>query len=200
MAMVPLVFLLPLLLPAQVLSLPHASDVCIVGAGISGASTAFFLTNYTTSPALHLRVFERRPRVGGRLATVTIAGDHFEAGGSIIHPRNLHARRFADLLGLAVKTGDDDDWLGIWDGTRFVFQTLRPPPPGSSWLRRKLHGLLNSLLLLNRYGLSLLRMDRFVQVTAWTSLFNILSYPRTRKSISIPARRKRFTIPSIETN
>ncbi|KAK3143256.1 hypothetical protein QOZ80_4AG0298150 [Eleusine coracana subsp. coracana] len=156
--------LLLLLLPAQVLPLPNAGDVCIVGAGISGASTAFFLTNYTsTSAASQLRVFERRPRVGGRLGTVTVAGDHFEAGGSIIHPRNLHARRFADLLGLAVETGADDDWLGIWDGTRFVFQTLRPPPAGSSWLRRKLHGLLNSLLLFNRYGLSLLKMDRFVQ-------------------------------------
>ncbi|TKW23671.1 hypothetical protein SEVIR_3G001800v4 [Setaria viridis] len=161
--MLPLFVFLVLLLPA--LPLPRASaDICIVGAGISGASTAFFLTNYTTS--LHgaqLRVFERRHRVGGRLATVAIAGDHFEAGGSIIHPRNLHARRFADLLGLAVKAGGDDDWLGIWDGKRFVFQTLRPLPPGSSWWRRKLHGLLNSLLLLRRYGLSLLKMDKFVQ-------------------------------------
>ncbi|XP_062227280.1 farnesylcysteine lyase [Phragmites australis] len=157
--------LLLLLLPVP--PLPHASaagHICIVGAGISGASTAFFLTNYTTSLAPgSLTVFERRPKVGGRLGTVAIAGDHFEAGGSIIHPRNLHARRFADLLGLAVKTGGDDDWLGIWDGHRFVFHTLRPPPPGSSWWRRKLHGFLNSLLLLKRYGLSLLKMDRFVQ-------------------------------------
>ncbi|CAL5070964.1 unnamed protein product [Urochloa decumbens] len=165
--MLPLFLFLPLL-PAA-LPLPRASasasaDICIVGAGISGASTAFFLTNYTTS--LHgaqLRVFERRHKVGGRLATVDIAGDRFEAGGSIIHPRNLHARRFADFLGLAVKAGGDDDWLGIWDGKNFVFQTLRPLPPGSSWWRRKLHGLLNSLLLLRRYGLSLLKMDKFVQ-------------------------------------
>ncbi|KAL6651686.1 hypothetical protein ACP70R_010611 [Stipagrostis hirtigluma subsp. patula] len=155
--------MLPLVVLLLLLPLTHAAgDICIVGAGISGASTAFFLTNYSTL-APNLRVFERHDRVGGRLATVAIAGDHFEAGGSIIHPRNLHARRFADLLGLAVKTGGDDDWLGIWDGHRFVFQTLRPPPPGASWWRRKLHGLLNSLLLLNRYGLSLLKMDKFVQ-------------------------------------
>ncbi|KAF8643287.1 hypothetical protein HU200_066922 [Digitaria exilis] len=155
------------LLPA--LPLPGASasaDICIVGAGISGASTAFFLTNYTSSIHGHgpqLRVFERRHRVGGRLATVAVAGDRFEAGGSIIHPRNLHARRFADLLGLAVEAAGDDDWLGIWDGKSFLFQTLRPLPPGTSWWRRKLHALLNSLLLLRRYGLSLLKMDRFVQ-------------------------------------
>ncbi|WVZ81508.1 hypothetical protein U9M48_028875 [Paspalum notatum var. saurae] len=165
----PLFLVLVLLLPAAApLRLPHASaaspDICIVGAGISGASTAFFLTNYTTSLAgPQLRIFERRHGVGGRLGTVSIAGDRFEAGGSIIHPRNLHARRFADLLGLAASTGGDDDWLGIWDGKTFVFQTLRPPPPGSSWWRRKLHGLLNSLLLFRRYGMSLLKMDRFVQ-------------------------------------
>jgi prenylcysteine oxidase/farnesylcysteine lyase len=87
-----------------------------VGAGISGASTAFFLTNYSTS--LHgarLRVFERRHRVGGRLATVAIAGDRFEARGSIIHPRNLHARCFVDLPGLAIKDGGQDVWLGTWE-------------------------------------------------------------------------------------
>ncbi|XP_020182663.1 farnesylcysteine lyase [Aegilops tauschii subsp. strangulata] len=162
--------LLPVLLlvhpPFPQAAAAAAEDICIVGSGISGASTAFFLTNYTApDPAPQLRVFERRDRVGGRLATVTVAGEVFEAGGSIIHPRNLHVRRFADLLGLAAKTGgdNDEDWLGIWDGARFVFKTLRPPPPGSSWLRRKLHGLANSLLLLRRYGLSLLRMDSFVQ-------------------------------------
>lgn len=160
--MLPLLFLLPFLQATTA-----ADDICIVGSGISGSSTAFFLTNYTSSAlalaGAQLRVFERLDRVGGRLATVTVAGDEFEAGGSIIHPRNLHVRRFADLLGLAAKTGGDDDWLGIWDGARFVFQTLRPAPPGSSWLRRKLYGLLNSLLLLRRYGLSLLKMDSFVQ-------------------------------------
>ncbi|XP_040378835.1 farnesylcysteine lyase isoform X1 [Oryza brachyantha] len=151
--------LVPLLLHAAA-----AGDICIVGSGISGSSTAFFLSNYTTVlSGGQLRVFERRAKVGGRLATVTVAGDDFEAGGSIIHPRNLHVRRFADLLGLAAKTNGDDDWLGIWDGSRFVFQTLRPPPPGASWLRRKLHALLNTLHLLKRYGLSLVKMDRFVQ-------------------------------------
>jgi prenylcysteine oxidase/farnesylcysteine lyase len=174
--MLPLFLSLLALLP--VLPLPHASgdaDICIVGGGISGASTAFFLTNYTTSLAgAQLRVFERRHKAGGRLGTVTLAGDSFEAGGSIIHPRNLHARRFADLLGLAAKVGGDDDWLGIWDGKSFIFQTLRPPPTGSSWWRRKLHSLLNSLLLLRRYGLSLLKMDKFVQVNSSFSTVIIL--------------------------
>jgi prenylcysteine oxidase/farnesylcysteine lyase len=152
-----------LLLPSLHAAIATADDICIVGSGISGASTAFFLTNYT-SALPQLRVFERRDKVGGRLATVTVGGNDFEAGGAIIHPKNLHVRRFAALLGLAARADGDDDWLGIWDGGRFVFRTLRPPPPGSSWLRRRLHGLANTLLLLRRYGLSLLRMDSFVQV------------------------------------
>uniref|UniRef100_A0A0E0H0R5 Prenylcysteine lyase domain-containing protein n=1 Tax=Oryza nivara TaxID=4536 RepID=A0A0E0H0R5_ORYNI len=160
----PMPILLLLLLLPQGQGHGGAGDICIVGSGISGSSTAFFLTNYTTAlSGAQLRVFERRAKVGGRLATVTVSGDHFEAGGSIIHPRNLHVRRFADLLGLEAKTDGDDDWLGIWDGHRFVFQTLRPLPPGTSWLRRKLHTLVNSLRLFKRYGLSLLKMDRFVQ-------------------------------------
>ncbi|KAM0911355.1 hypothetical protein ACQ4PT_013514 [Festuca glaucescens] len=164
----PLTFSMPPLFLLLLLSSIHAStadDICIVGSGISGSSTAFFLTNYTAPIPAQLRVFERRDRVGGRLATVAVGGDNFEAGGSVIHPRNLHVRRFADLLGLAARDDGegDDDWLGIWDGARFVFRTLRPPPPGSSWLRRRLHALVNSLLLLRRYGLSLLRMDSFAQ-------------------------------------
>jgi prenylcysteine oxidase / farnesylcysteine lyase len=57
--------------------------ICIVVASISNASTVFFLTNYTTSPALHLRFFERCSRVSGCFTTITIARDYFEAGGSM---------------------------------------------------------------------------------------------------------------------
>jgi len=32
-----------------------------------------------------------------------------QASGSINHPHNLHVRCFADLLGPAVKAGDNDD-------------------------------------------------------------------------------------------
>uniref|UniRef100_M8BKJ4 Uncharacterized protein n=1 Tax=Aegilops tauschii TaxID=37682 RepID=M8BKJ4_AEGTA len=37
------------------------------------------------------------------------------------------------------------------------------PPPGSSWLHCNQRGLVNSLMPLNLYGLSLLKMDSFVQ-------------------------------------
>lgn len=99
------------------------------------------------------------------MATVTIGGDTFEAGASIIHPKNLHALGFARLLHLNTKTGDEaDSWFGIWDGSRFVFQTLKPPSTSSSSLYRKMYPILNSLIMVWRYGISLLRMDRFVKV------------------------------------
>ncbi|KAG1328097.1 farnesylcysteine lyase [Cocos nucifera] len=169
---------LPLLPASGVLAAP---GVCVVGSGIGGASVAYFLKQYTCAEQGGLclddiRIFERRGRVGGRMATVTIGGDTFEAGASIIHPKNLHARRFASLLGLNRKTkaskldpnanassSPDSSWFGVWDGERFVFKTLPPAPSSSSTIYRKIHELLNSLLLFRRYGFSPLRMERFVK-------------------------------------
>jgi hypothetical protein len=79
----PRVVVTPVPMLKELLRMRFTSDVCIVGDGVSSASTAFFLTNYTTCHALHLRVFERRPRVSSCFTTITIAGDRFEAGGSI---------------------------------------------------------------------------------------------------------------------
>ncbi|XP_008783319.1 farnesylcysteine lyase [Phoenix dactylifera] len=170
---------LPLLRAPGALAAP---GVCVVGSGIGGASVAYFLKQYTCAEkgglcVNDIRIFERRGRVGGRMATVTIGGDTFEAGASIIHPKNLHALRFASLLGLKRKTkasevdpnsnasssSSSSSGFGVWDGERFVFKTLPPPPSSSSAIYRMIRELLNSLLLFRRYGFSLLRMERFVK-------------------------------------
>jgi len=39
-------------------------------------------------------------KVGGRLATVTIDGREYEAGGSIIHPKNQYMVNFTRILGI----------------------------------------------------------------------------------------------------
>ncbi|WOL17869.1 farnesylcysteine lyase [Canna indica] len=158
-----------------------SSKVCVVGSGIGGSSVAHFLKHYTCAKSAEvpcmddIRILERSRRVGGRMATVTIGGDTFEAGASIIHPKNRHALGFARLLNLNTKTEDDSDydpksnvsssssWFGIWDGSRFVFQTLPPPSSSSSALYRKMYPLLNSLVIFWRYGISLIRMNRFVK-------------------------------------
>lgn len=98
------------------------------------------------------------------MRTVIVGEDTFEAGGSIIHPKNLHALGFAKSLNLSVNSNSDDDsWFGIWDGSKFILKGLKPADGESSYLYRKLYGFLNDLRIFWRYGFSLFRMDRFVQ-------------------------------------
>lgn len=48
---------------------------------------------------MKIDLFERG-EVGGRLATMTLQGQEYEAGGSVIHPLNLHMKRFVKDLGM----------------------------------------------------------------------------------------------------
>jgi oxygen-dependent protoporphyrinogen oxidase len=54
--------------------------IAIVGAGLSGLATAFYLKR--ALPAVELVVFEAGPRPGGKLQTVEIEGFRFEAGAN----------------------------------------------------------------------------------------------------------------------
>lgn len=99
------------------------------------------------------------------MATVAIGGDTFEAGASILHPKNFHARNFSDLLNLGTSDPSSSESssfsLGIWDGNRFVFKTLCPETKNPIFV--KLASIVNSVMLIWRYGFSLLRMNRFVE-------------------------------------
>jgi monoamine oxidase len=67
-------------------------DVCIVGAGLSGAYAAYLLRDYSVA------VVDARCRVGGRLLTVDGGVD---LGGSWIWPRSEYVmKRFIDQLGI----------------------------------------------------------------------------------------------------
>ncbi|KAH9610189.1 hypothetical protein KSS87_007532 [Heliosperma pusillum] len=155
-------------------SLP--STVCIIGAGISGASLSHFLRKYSPSesPSLinTIRVFDKNDVVGGRMSTVTIAGETFEAGACILHPRNYHTSNFTSFLNLKKRFGnsDDDDSLGVWDGHRFVFKTMRFD--SRFRLVNSLISLLNQAKAFWRYGVSLFKMQAFVQDT----LNNFMKY------------------------
>ncbi|KAI3972889.1 hypothetical protein MKX01_019547 [Papaver californicum] len=144
------------------------NKVCIIGSGISGSSLSHFLRKYSDDQNLigEIHIFERNGIVGGRTATVTIGGDTFEAGGSIIHPKNYHALNFTHLLNLKIKKPSDADSLGIWDGSQFLVKTLQNKK------NSKLISLYNSFRLFFRYGLSLLKMDPFIK----TMLGNFLNY------------------------
>lgn len=72
----------------------------IVGAGIGGTSSAYYLRK-KFGKDVKIDVFERE-EVGGRLATLKVQGHDYEAGGSVIHPLNLHMKRFVKDLGMCL--------------------------------------------------------------------------------------------------
>jgi prenylcysteine oxidase / farnesylcysteine lyase len=71
--------------------------IAIIGAGIGGTSTAYFLSEIKGLEP-EIDVYSKDP-VGGRLATITIAGHEYETGGSILHPRNKYMRLFSEKFG-----------------------------------------------------------------------------------------------------
>lgn len=71
--------------------------LAIVGGGIGGAATAYFLHELTGGNAL-IDVYESG-RVGGRLATVKLGQEYYETGGSILHPSNAYMEHFVQTLG-----------------------------------------------------------------------------------------------------
>lgn len=149
--------------------------ICIIGSGISGSSVAHFLRLYSSSSSssssnsspFSIHIFERNGVVGGRMATVNVSGQTFEAGASILHPKNHYAVNYTELLGLKNKNPPSSSTsgsfsLGIWDGQKFVFKTLSFS--SNIPFVDKIVSLANSLLMFLRYGFSLLKMQTFVEV------------------------------------
>lgn len=123
---------------------PH---VCIIGAGISGASTAHFLTSHHPTPAV--TVFEKRPIVGGRIATLQLPDTPpIEAGASIIAADNALMAHFVQILNLT-RFEKEGSSLGLWDGTSFRFRSH------DSKARTVMR-------LARRYGLSVARSRKFI--------------------------------------
>lgn len=69
----------------------------MVGGGIGGSAAAYFLRQ-KFGRGVQLHVLEKAA-VGGRLDTLDIEGVAYEAGGSVIHPLNLHMKHFVKELG-----------------------------------------------------------------------------------------------------
>lgn len=100
------------------------------------------------------------------MATVTIASETFEAGASILHPKNYHTLNFTHMLNLKVKGPSPSEKsfsLGIWDGQQFLFKTI--DSKSKSQLVQYFVSLANSIRMFLRYGISLLKMTSFVEVT-----------------------------------
>lgn len=72
--------------------------VAVIGGGIGGTATSYFLTQLFGAGKVHIDIYEAR-QIGGRLATVDVAGRNYETGGSIIHPRNKYMVSFVKTFG-----------------------------------------------------------------------------------------------------
>ena len=109
---------------------PH---VAIVGAGLAGAATAWFVRTHRSD--VSVTVFERADRVGGTCATVDLAGMPVEAGAPWAHSDD------ATLLALARRVGVGSHAmavpgpeLGILDGRVLRWQSGRGAVARRAWL------------------------------------------------------------------
>ncbi|KAL6433410.1 hypothetical protein ACFW04_006511 [Cataglyphis niger] len=124
----------------------RAPSIAIVGGGIGGASTSHFLTELFNG-SLKIDLYEAKT-IGGRLATVKIDNNEVEAGGSIIHPKNMYMQKFVNLLGLE-RNFPSEQKFGIWDGDEFVYKE-------NSWY------IVSMMKLFYRYGFQLYRLKRHI--------------------------------------
>ncbi|XP_036118911.1 prenylcysteine oxidase 1 [Molossus molossus] len=121
--------------------------IAIIGAGIGGTSAAYYLRQ-KFGKDVKIDLFERG-EVGGRLATTAIQGQEYEAGGSVIHPLNLHMKRFVKDLGLST-VQSSGGLIGVSNGKTLVFEE-------SSWF------IINIIKLIWQYGFQPLRMHMWVE-------------------------------------
>lgn len=87
--------------------------------------------------------------MGGRLATLNVQGQEFESGGSVIHPLNLHMKRFVKDLGLSA-VQSPSGLVGVYNGETLVYEE-------SSWF------IINMIKLIWHYGFQSLRMHMWVE-------------------------------------
>lgn len=121
--------------------------IAVVGAGIGGTSAAYFLRQ-KFGKHVQIDIFEKGD-VGGRLSTIEMEGHHYEAGGSVIHPLNLHMKTFVKELGLNTRVLNAN-LVGIYNGDEFVFQE-------SEWF------VVNVIKMIWSYGFNFLRMYMWVE-------------------------------------
>ncbi|GBG71246.1 hypothetical protein CBR_g8549 [Chara braunii] len=162
--------------------------IAIIGSGISGTSTAYFLSNGGKDDGgggdlYEIHVYERSAMVGGRVAMVNLSsyGGHvFESGASIIHIKNRYMKQFAAELGLRPAVSPvEGRSLGIFDGQKFVLKLgcSSSSAGGKSWIGT-LSKWKNAGTMGLRYGGSLIRFGSYVKgvsnfVTAGARAANI---------------------------
>jgi len=147
-----------------------AGDICplgpvprigVVGAGIGGASAAYFI--HRGEPLAEIHLFEKEAFVGGRVHSTVIEGAHVEVGASIYHVSNRYFDEFVNELGLKRVEPPNLGLWGLWDGSSFVIQE-------SEWRP------LTLVKILYRYGLAPFRVDNLASQVkdSWIEVYGRL--------------------------
>ncbi|XP_076045567.1 prenylcysteine oxidase 1-like [Oratosquilla oratoria] len=147
----------------------HIPKIAIVGGGIGGTATAYFLHEYLGDDVI-LDLYEPG-EIGGRLATTVIGGREYEIGGSIIHPKNNYMVDFAKKFGLGQVTGCPAV-LGIYNGADYVYKD-------SSW------EFIGMLKLLWRYGYDLVRLNKLTEnmLKEFASIYKLQDQGKAYKDV-----------------
>jgi prenylcysteine oxidase/farnesylcysteine lyase len=92
-------------------------EIAIVGAGIGGASLAYFLRESLGEEEATIFVLEAGDEAGGRMASFEFEGRSFEAGATIVHSSNMHIAALALAANLTTEpVGSESEGMGIWAG------------------------------------------------------------------------------------
>lgn len=129
--------------PSSPTELPATADTVVVGAGISGLATAFFLRR-ALGPDAAILVLEAGPEPGGKVRTRRLVGLPVDTGPDAFLSRAPELGRLVEALGLA------DDVVDPLAGSASIWSRgrLRPLPPGMAFgLPERLVPLLRSGLL-----------------------------------------------------
>ncbi|KAF4702845.1 Prenylcysteine oxidase-like [Perkinsus olseni] len=147
-------------------------SVAIIGAGMAGASAAYFCSRlFDSETSVKIDVFESSDHVGGRARSVDCGGRKYEAGASIVHKENKYFVGFCERFGLERRKA-------AMASAGIVFR-------GSTSLRSfRLRGnkILDTLALIRRYGLfNLMKLKRAVAkcIEKFTTI-----YDRQRRGVS----------------
>lgn len=137
-------------------------SIGIVGGGIGGTSTAYFLRQLFGKDA-KIDIFEKR-QVGGRLATIKIGDNQIEAGGTLIHPKNMYMVNFTKLLGLEqLDVGGGS--FGIFDGSSMRISSSK-------------YSVVTMAKLLWRYGIDIYNIDSWINEKLLSKFMKIYDIQR----------------------
>ncbi|XP_046364893.2 prenylcysteine oxidase-like isoform X1 [Haliotis rufescens] len=119
----------------------------IIGAGVGGTTTAYYLRQLFGKEAV-IDIFEQ-DRVGGRARSINIDDFEYEAGAAVLHPLNEYMVNFTNMFGLE-RIDASEGRIGFFGSDGMKVET-------STWTA------VTMAKLLWRYGYDIVKIQNWVQ-------------------------------------